>query len=160
MASSKPSAYRLAPWRKQMKRILGILMATFAVACITLVYLSISEKMTDAKLRIQLLQEERAAYSREIADLTTEEGIRTAYKMMQDRAEKAGFTDIDFYDNSQYEYVVVDGYTGTGINTVEEPADIPLTEVVSLIRPEYKESLQEWLYKRIATGIESYEVTN
>ena len=144
MASSKPSAYRLAPWRKQMKRILGILMATFAVACITLVYLSISEKMTDAKLRIQLLQEERAAYSREIADLTTEEGIRTAYKMMQDRAE----------------YVVVDGYTGTGINTVEEPADIPLTEVVSLIRPEYKESLQEWLYKRIATGIESYEVTN
>ena len=80
--------------------------------------------------------------------------------MMQDRAEKAGFTDIDFYDNSQYEYVVVDGYTGTGINTVEEPADIPLTEVVSLIRPEYKESLQEWLYKRIATGIESYEVTN
>ena len=160
MASSKPSAYRLAPWRKQMKRILGILMATFAVACITLVYLSISEKMTDAKLRIQLLQEERAAYSREIADLTTEEGIRTAYKMMQDRAEKAGFTDIDFYDNSQYEYVVVDGYTGTGINTVEEPADIPLTEVVSLIRPEYKESLQEWLYKRIATGIESYEVSN
>ena len=135
-------------------------MATFAVACITLVYLSISEKMTDAKLRIQLLQEERAAYSREIADLTTEEGIRTAYKMMQDRAEKAGFTDIDFYDNSQYEYVVVDGYTGTGINTVEEPADIPLTEVVSLIRPEYKESLQEWLYNRIALGIESYEVTN
>ena len=160
MASSKPSAYRLAPWRKQMKRILGILMATFAVACITLVYLSISEKMTDAKLRIQLLQEERAAYSREIADLTTEEGIRAAYKMMQDRAEKAGCTDIDFYDNSQYEYVVVDGYTGTGINTVEEPAEIPLTEVVSLIRPEYKESLQEWLYKRIATGIESYEVTN
>ena len=160
MASSKPSAYRLAPWRKQMKRILGILMVTFVAACVTLVYLSISEKMTDAKLRIQLLQEERAAYSREIADLTTEEGIRTAYKMMQDRAEKAGFMDIDFYDNSQYEYVVVDGYTGTGINTVEETADIPLTEVVSLIRPEYKESLQEWLYNRIALGIESYEVTN
>ena len=160
MASSKPSAYRLAPWRKQMKRILGILMVTFVAACVTLVYLSISEKMTDAKLRIQLLQEERATYSREIADLTTEEGIRTAYKMMQDRAEKAGFMDIDFYDNSQYEYVVVDGYTGTGINTVEETADIPLTEVVSLIRPEYKESLQEWLYNRIALGIESYEVTN
>ncbi len=160
MASSKPSAYRLAPWRKQMNRILGILMVTFVVACVTLVYLSISEKMTDAKLRIQLLQEERAAYSREIADLTTEEGIRTAYKMMQSRAEKAGFTDIDFTDNSQYEYVVVDGYTGTGINTVEEIDDVPMMEVVSLIRPEYTESLQEWLYKRIATGIESYEVTN
>ena len=137
-----------------------ILMVTFVVACITLVYLSISEKMTDAKLRIQLLQEERAAYSREIADLTTEEGIRTAYKMMQSRAEKAGFTEIDFSDNSQYEFVVVDGYTGTGINTVEETADIPMMEVVSLIRPEYTESLQEWLYKRIATGIESSEVTN
>ena len=160
MTSPKPSAYRLAPWRKQMNRILGILMVTFVVACVTLVYLSISEKMTDAKLRIQLLQEERAAYSREIADLTTEEGIRTAYKMMQSRAEKAGFTEIDFTDNSQYEYVVVDGYTGTGINTVEEIEDIPMMEVVSLIRPEYTESLQEWLYKRISMGIESYEVTN
>ena len=160
MASSKPSAYRLAPWRKQMKRILGILMVTFVLACVTLVYLSISEKMTDAKLRIQLLQEERAEYSRQIADLTTEEGIRTAYKMMEDRAEKAGFMDIDFSDNSQYEFVVVNGYTGAGINTAEKTPDIPLMEVVSLIRPEYTESLQEWLYKRISTGIESYEVTN
>ena len=160
MKSNKQSAYRLAPWRKQMQRIITILMVTFAAAAVTMIYLSISEKMTNANLRIQQLQNERSEYSRTIADLTTDEGVLTAYKNMQDRAEKAGFTDIDFYDEDQFAYVIVDGYTGTGINTESEPQKIPQSEVVSLIKPEYTESLQEWLYKRITTGIESYEVTN
>ena len=160
MKENKQSAYRLAPWRKQMKRILTILIVTFMVAGVTMVYLSISERMTDIKLRIQLLQEERADFSRQIADLTTDEGILTAYRAMQKRAEQAGFTDIDFYDDDQYAYVIVDGYTGTGINSEAPASEVPLTEVVSLIKPEYTESLQEWLYRRIITGIESYEVTN
>ena len=137
-----------------------ILMVTFLVAAVILVYLSISERMTDVKLRIEMLQTERSSFSRSIADLTTDEGMLTAYKMMRNRAEKAGFTDIDFTDNSQYEYVVIDGYTGTGINSVENYAEVPPSEVVSLIRPEYTESLQDWLYKRITMGLESYEVTN
>ena len=56
--------------------------------------------------------------------------------------------------------MIVDGYTGTGINSVENYVEIPQSAVVSLIRPEYTESLQEWLYNRITTGIQSYEVTN
>lgn len=160
MAAWKSTAYRLAPWQKQMQRILMILLVTFAVAFVTLIYLSISERMTDVKLRIELLQSERSSFSRSIADLTTDEGMLTSYKTMQDRAENAGFMAIDFTDNSQYEYVIIDGYTGTGINSVENFTELPVTGTVSLIRPEYTESLQEWLYKRITTGIESYEVTN
>ena len=160
MRGKNQSAYRMAPWRKQMKRILTILMITFMAAAVTMVYLSISEKMTDIKLRIQVLQEDRADYSRQIADLTTDEGILTAYKTMQQRAEQAGFTDIDFYNDDEYAYVIVDGYTGTGINTEADQQDAPQIEVVSLVKPEYTESLQEWLYKRITTGIESYEVSN
>ena len=160
MKSRNQSAYRMAPWRKQMKRILTILLVTFIIAAVTMVYLSISERMTDIKLRIQLLQEERADYSRQIADLTTDEGILTAFKTMQKRAEEAGFTDIDFYDEDQYAYVIVDGYTGTGINSEVSESETPRTETVSLIKPEYTESLQEWLYDRVSIGIESYEVTN
>lgn len=160
MKSKNQSAYRLAPWRKQMKRILTILMVTFIAAGVTMVYLSISEKMTDIKLRIQLLQEERSDYSRQIADLTTDEGILTAYKAMQQRAEQAGFTDIDFTDEDEFAYVIVDGYTGTGINSEAPEQETPRTEYVSLVKPEYTESLQEWLYKRITTGIESYEISN
>ena len=137
-----------------------ILMITFAAAAVTSIYLSISEKMTDVKLRIQLLQEERADFSRQIADLTTDEGILTAYQEMQKRAEKAGFSEINFYDDTQYEYVIVDGYTGAGINTVQQTQEQTVSEVISLIKPEYTESLQEWLAKRISTGIESYEITN
>ena len=79
-----------------MKRIITILMITFAAAAVTMIYLSISEKMTNANLRIQELQSERSEFSRTIADLTTDEGVLTAYKNMQSRAERAGFSDIDF----------------------------------------------------------------
>ena len=160
MKANNPSAYRMAPWRKQMQRIITILLLTFAAACVTLVYLSISERMTDINMQIQALQEERAEYSRSIADPTTDEGILTAYKTMQERAARAGFTEIDFDDEDQYAYVIIDGYTGTGINTEAQVQETSLTEVVSLIKPEYTQSLQDWLYNRISTGIESYEVTN
>ncbi|MBQ4512918.1 MAG: hypothetical protein II969_07990 [Anaerolineaceae bacterium] len=160
MKANNPSAYRIAPWRKQMQRIITILLLTFAAACVTLVYLSISERMTDINMQIQALQEERAEYSRNIAALTTDEGILTSYKTMQERAARAGFTEIDFDDEDQYTYVIIDGYTGTGINTEEHVQETSMTEVVSLIKPEYTQSLQDWLYNRISTGIESYEVTN
>ncbi len=160
MKASNQSAYRLAPWRKQMIRIISILVITFVLSIVAMIYLTISEKMTDVKLRIQLLQEERADYSRKIADLTTDEGILTAYKMMMDRAVKEGFSEIDFDEEDQYEYVIIDGYTGTGINTINKEPVVTNTEVISLIKPEYTESLYEWLYKQVTTGIESYEITN
>ena len=143
-----------------MQRIFTILIIVFALASVMLVYLSISEKMTDANLKIQELQAERSEYSEKIADLTTDEGILTAYKALLSRAQAMGFSEINFYDESQYEYVVVNGYTGTGIHTKETAPDRPETEVVSLIKPEYTESLQDWLVKQISTGIESYEITN
>ncbi len=143
-----------------MIRIFMILLITFALAAVMLIYLSISEKMTDANLKIQVLQSERSDYSEKIADLTTDEGILTAYKALMKRAEELGFSEINFYDETQYEYVVVNGYTGTGIHTKEEPPERPETEVVSLIKPEYTESLQDWLVRQISTGIESYEITN
>ena len=160
MNAPKPSACRLAPWRKQMQRIFTILIIVFALASVMLVYLSISEKMTDANLKIQELQAERSEYSEKIADLTTDEGILTAYKALLSRAQEMGFSEINFYDENQYEYVVVNGYTGTGIHTKETVPERPETEVVSLIKPEYTESLQDWLVKQISTGIESYEITN
>lgn len=160
MNSSKQSAYRLAPWRKQMQRILTILLLTFVAAAVTLIYLSISERMTDVNLRIQTLQNERSGFANSIADLTSEEGALTAYRKMQERAAAAGFTDINFYDDTQYAYVVIDGYTDTGVNTESQTREIPRSEYVSLVKPEYTESLQDWLYRRITTGIESYEITN
>lgn len=143
-----------------MKRILTILLLTFVAAAVTLIYLSISERMTDVNLRIQTLQNERSGFSNTIADLTSEEGALTAYRTMQERAEAAGFHEIDYNDDSQYAYVVIDGYTGTGVNTESQSREVPGTEYVSLVKPEYTESLQDWLYRRITTGFESYEITN
>ncbi len=153
------SAYRLAPWRKQMQKIFTIVLVILIIALVVLFYLNISERMTDAKLRIQVLQEERSDYSRKVADLTTDEGRMTSYKTMQERAEKAGFVEIDFNDETEYEYVIIDGYTGTGINSKSEK-QAETAPVVSLIKPEYTESFQEWLAKQIASGIESYEIDN
>lgn len=157
--NNSPSAYRLAPWRKQMQKIFTIVLVILVIALVVLFYLNISERMTDAKLRIQVLQEERSDYSRKIADLTTDEGRLTSYKKMQERAEKAGFVEIDFNDDTEYEYVIIDGYTGTGINSNSEKQE-EASPVVSLIKPEYTESFQEWLAKQISTGIASYEMDN
>lgn len=151
-----PFAYRLAPWRKQVKMILTTISVAAGIAAIAMVYLSISADMTDIKLQIQVLQQQRSDITQQIADQTTDEGMLTSYKSMQQRAQQAGFVDIDFDNEDIYSYVIVDGYTGTGINAIitQKQAEA-ITE--SLVKPEYSQSLQQWLAERIAVGIKSNE---
>lgn len=149
-------AYRLAPWRKQVKMILTIIFTALFAAVIAMVYLSISADMTDVKLKIQVLQEDRNALARDIADLITEEGILTSYARMEERAKEAGFYEIDFANEDIYSYVVMDGYSGVGM-TPETSVKIPQAMSEGLIKPEYSQSLQQWLSERIAVGILSNE---
>ena len=80
MAKSNQSAYRLAPWRKQMNRIIAVLIVTIIMAAVIMIYLNISEKMTDKKLNIQILQEDRGPY----------DGRRQAYGLQKDAGTGSG----------------------------------------------------------------------
>lgn len=152
-------AYRLAPWRRQLGRVINITVIAFILAAVIMVYLSISEKMAKAKLNIQMLEWDRNAMTQQIADLTTEEGKYTAFEVMKARADKAGYVDINFYDENLYDYIIVDGYTGTGINSVRPEKKVEQFGD-TFIRPEYTQSLQQWLAQKIAVGIQSYESDN
>ncbi len=76
-------AYRLAPWRKQIKNMINILIGLFSVACIASIYLYFSAEMTDMKLQIQILHDERNDLTRTIADCLTREGILNSFSEMQ-----------------------------------------------------------------------------
>ena len=155
--ANKQQAYRTAPWRKQMGHIFSVVGCAAAIAVLILAHLAVSEKMTEAKLNIEVLQEQRSEYSRQVANRTTDEGVLTAFEEMKKRAEEAGFTEIDFSNEDLSTYLVLDGYTGTGIKTENKPVEVTVVSG-SLLKPEYTQSLQQVLFERIAAGIKSYEV--
>lgn len=140
-----------------MGSIFTIVGIVAAAAILILSYLAVSEKMTEAKLNIEVLQEQRSEYSRQVANRTTDEGVLTAFEEMKKRAAEAGFTEIDFSNQDSSTYLVLDGYTGTGIKTENKPVEVSVVSG-SLLKPEYTQSLQQVLSERIAAGIKSYEV--
>ena len=52
--------------------------------------------MTDMKLQIQILHDQRNELTRTIADYVTREGILTSYALMEKKATQAGYIKIDF----------------------------------------------------------------
>lgn len=147
----------MAPWQKQIRQITGIVIVALAIFGVAMLYLSVSESMTDIKLQLEVMQDTRNEYAQRIADLITDRGMLTSYNTMKKRAEKAGYREIDYQNDSLYRYMIVDGYSGTGIRSRE--TRIPgNTASDSLMRPEYTQSLQQWLAERIAIGKESYEI--
>ncbi len=145
---TKPYAYRLAPWRKQVNRILSVLLLLIGIFCITMIYLSYSAQLTEVKLEIQVLHQERSDLSRTIADMIMQEGSLTAFTEMENRARRAGYVDIDFRDEDSYTYLPVPGFTGayhSGLDSVIRQENI----AVSSIKPEYSQTLQQWLNENL-----------
>lgn len=149
--------HRRAPWRKQVGTIIKIVTIVAVGAISMMCYLSVSARMTDKKLRIETLQEERSERSRQVADLTTDEGVLTSYESMMKRAQDAGYVPIDFTNQDEYTYLIIDGYNGTGVKGVPRATE---NEPVggSLLKPEYTVSLWQWLQEQIAVGIRSNEI--
>ncbi len=143
------SAYRLAPWRKQIQNILNVLIALIFIASITMIYLYCSAQMTKMKLEIQVLHDERSSLTRMIADNLTQEGQITSFFEMEKRARQAGYIPIDMYDEEVYTYLPVAGFQDesfSSLNGVSQINSIP----VSIVKPEYTESLQRWLKENVS----------
>jgi len=143
------SAYRLAPWRKQVQYILNVLIVLVFIASVTMIYLYCSAQMTKMKLEIQELHEERSNLSRMIADYLTREGQITSFFEMEKRAQQAGYIPIDMNDEESYTYLPIAGFRDedfSGLDSVPRNFSIP----VSIVKPEYTESLQRWLKEHVS----------
>ena len=143
-------AYRLAPWRKQLKSIINILLVLVLGACIASVYLNYSAQMTDMKLQIQILHDQRNELTRTIADYVTREGILTSYALMEKKATQAGYIKIDFDDEDIYTYLPIPGYIPDIDILSERSVQLPPLPV-SPLKPEYTESLQQYIFQKLPT---------
>lgn len=145
---NRTQAYRTPPWKKQTKTILEIITIGIVALIIAMGYLYFSAQLSEIRINIQSLHAKRNSLIRQIAEYQTRTGALTSFSMMRQRAENAGYIDIDFYNHDLYEYVVLDGYNPN--NRYNDANNFrPVPPPVSPLRPEYTISLQQVLEREL-----------
>lgn len=145
MARKQKSAYRQAPWRRQLQMIGLSLMPIVAVAVMVSSYLAIGAQAAAAGLQIMDMHYEEEEILRIIANHRTRLAWMTSYSEMQKRAEKMGFEKVPPDD---LHYMVIPGYQGSDAVLLADP---PGSENVHLpiINEYYQQSLWEWLLETL-----------
>lgn len=136
-------AYKQAPWRVQAQRGILILLTIVGFMVVAVINLRISAQAYDAGSHIQQAEAQISRFHRQISDLKTELALINASTSMQKRASDLGFVSLN--NQEQIVYLVVPGYAGRQINITDvQTANQKLQP--SVIKPEYTESLWEYLF--------------
>ncbi len=136
-------AYRQAPWRIQLQWIGIFLLALVVVAGVAAIYLNVSERAATTGREIQSLESDGTEIESQIADLETKLANLTSAVQMEKRAQELGFVLVQ---SDQVTYLSIPGYTDRPLAELA-PAPGPDLVATPLIRPNYTESLWEWLFK-------------
>jgi cell division protein FtsL len=138
--------YRQAPWRTQRQWLGLILLGVVMAAMVAGVYLNVTARATLAGREVLDLNFDIGANKRTNADLQTKLAASSSAAVMQQHAQKLGFTPATPDD---IVYVVVPGYVpAAGINlstTSEQPP-------ASILLPAYRQTLFEWFSERIQSS--------
>lgn len=149
MAQRLIQAYQQAPWRIQVQRLRTFLLLILAFALVTGMYLFVSAQAAMAGLNIQDKEYEREVLLREISSLKIQLGQINSVSSMEARAIKAGFKPVAA-DKGMY--VVVSGYYGRPLlNLAPAPGPDLLPEAT--LKPEYTQSLWEFLFQKFSGGV-------
>jgi len=143
MTSHLIQAYRQAPWRVQLQWIVLFLLGLVLVAFVAAIYLSVSARSATTGREIQWMEYESETIQSQIADLETKLAFLTSAGQMQTRANEMGFVQAEPGNEL---YLVVPGYTGRQPAVLAPPPG-PAVVAVPLIRPNYTQSLWEWLFQ-------------
>jgi cell division protein FtsB len=136
-------AYRQAPWRIQIQWIMLFLLGLTLIAFIAGIYLSVSARAATTGREIQGMESESETIERQIADLESQLALLTSAAQMQKRAKDLGFEVIQ---PGTEIYLKIPGYTGRQPAVLAPPPG-PGMVAVPLIRPNYTQSLWEWLFQ-------------
>lgn len=138
-------AYQQAPWRLQIQRIGGFLVALVAVVIIAGVYLFISAQTATAGLEIQQLERQRESLNRAIADHRATLAEQISAGVMTKRASDLGFVRPDM---STAIYMVIPGYQGRQPAMIAPP---PSSDNLPspIIKQSYRQSLWEWFFEGV-----------
>jgi hypothetical protein len=145
MAQQLIQAYQQAPWRIQVQRLRTFLLLILVFALVTGMYLYISAQAAMAGLGTQQGEWLRQDLLREVASLKVQLGSLTSVAAMEERATKLGYKSPPA-DKGMY--VVVPGYSGRPVVNLAPPPGPDVLPSATL-KPEYTESLWEFLFKTV-----------
>ncbi len=145
MAQRLMQAYQQAPWRIQVQRLGTFLLLILVFALVTSMYLYISAQAAMAGLGTQQGEWLRQDLLREVSSLKVKLGSLTSVAAMEERAVRLGFKPVSA-DKGMY--VVVPGYSGRPVVNLAPPPG-PDALPTSTLKPEYTESLWEFLFKTV-----------
>ncbi len=137
-------AYKIAPWRVQRQWIGIAFVVVVALAMVATLYLDVTSKAAIAGREIQDLTASITESRQVSADLQTQYAALTSTSVMRQRALDLGYRPMK---PEEAMYLVVPGYAAP---KPEILASAPLPQLSALsIRPEYNESLLEWIDTKI-----------
>jgi hypothetical protein len=151
-------AYSQAPWRKQMYMIGVVLLLLVCAAIVAGIYLNVTARAAAVGRQIQEMQVRVYGYhyltgesgetyvpieelEQRIANLNSQLAYLTSYTVMQDRVKKMNLTPIAA---DQVKYLEVSGYTDRQATSLAPPP-VPVVVNASVIDPQFKESLFDWV---------------
>ncbi len=151
-------AYSQAPWRKQMYMIGVILLFLVCAAIIAGIYLNVTARAAAVGREIQEMQVRIYGYhyltgesgetyipieelEQKIANLTSQLAFITSYTVMQARVKDLNLTPIG---GEQIKYLEVPGYVHRQPTSLAPPP-VPVVVNASVIDPQFKESLFDWV---------------
>lgn len=155
-------AYSQAPWRRQMYMIGMILLILVSAAIVAGIYLNVTARAAAVGRQIQDMQVRIYGYhyltgdtgestvpieelEQKIANLASQLAYLTSYQVMQERVKDLNLEPIDA---DHIEYLEVPGYMDRQTTSLAPPPE-PMVVNASMINPEFKESLFDWVADQV-----------
>jgi hypothetical protein len=156
------NAYSKAPWRKQMYMIGVILLILVSVSIVAGIYLNVTARAAAIGRQIQEMQVRVYGYhyltgdagesyvpieelEQRIANLTSQLAYLTSYSNMQERVKGLNLTPIA---SDHIKYIEIPGYVERQTTSLAPPP-VPVVVNASIINPQFKESLFEWITEQV-----------
>ncbi len=155
-------AYSQAPWRKQMYMIGVILLLLVCAAIVAGIYLNVTARAAAVGRQIQEMQVRVYGYhyltgdtgetyvpieelEQKIANLNSQLAYLTSYSKMQERVKELNLNPIT---SDRIEYIEIPGYVDRQTTSLAPPP-VPVVVNASIIDPQFKESLFEWVTDQV-----------
>jgi hypothetical protein len=155
-------AYSQAPWRKQMYMIGVILLFLVCAAIVAGIYLNVTARAAAIGRQIQEMQVRVYGYhyltgdsgenyvpieelEQKIANLSGQLAYLTSYSQMQERVKALSLIPITA---DHVEYIEVQGYVDRQTTSLAPPP-VPVVVNATLIDPQFKESLFQWVAEQV-----------
>jgi hypothetical protein len=144
MASKFFQAFKQAPWRVQLQKIGLVLLGLACFAFVAGLYLNISANTYEIGVQVQRLEATKESLQRGNADFEAQQAELLSSTRMQQKSGEVGFVTPD---PQTYQYVMIENYNGREVN-IPSPK-VGLEAKHFLLKPEYRQSLWEYLFQGI-----------